>query len=481
MLPQGLTQQQYPPQEKSAPSFPATIVEQAVRIQMASEWMDRTWPIEEASAFAVLARKHGPRREDWKQEFATIGEMKADFQAGQAWLPSLFDDALTDCYAGLNLYYKPWRCNSTVRWIPGCFVDLDYYKSKDFKNPAKVIPAVLEVVEAHRLPTPTITHTGRGLLLRWPIVPMRAWPENQAAWDAVQRTLHEMFEVFGADINSMDAARVTRIDGTINSKSGQVVYTPHPHDEQTPFNDLAYTLGVFIKARKKHRKKKTPRYKSDTVGVLVPRHPKQFTIRIESLRRIADLEGLIDFRVVIAEGHRRDFTMFFTISAKQAGWPEQTIVEQAHLFSGRFETGTRPFTAIDVDDAIRAALKPRAMGYPYRWKSATMALRLEVTEAEQAHLVTIVNEDEAKKRKHFRMRGSDIGKAILRAFEKHPGARQVDLAEITSHGQGTVSKHLKAQGLKTQPKIDGRGSKPGKRGKNHQYQKAIPSKGFRRF
>ena len=378
----------------SDPSFPATIVEQAVRIQMASEWMDRTWPIEEASAVAVLARKHGPRREDWKQDFATIGEMKADFQAGQAWLPSLFDDALTDCYAGLNLFYKAWRCNSTVRWIPGCFVDLDYYKSKDFKNPTKALSAVLEVAEAHRLPEPTITHTGRGLLLRWPIVPMRAWPENQVAWDAVQRNLHEMFKPFGADVDAMDASRVTRFDGTINSKSGKMVYTPHPHDEQTPFNDMAYTLGVLIKSRKKHRKEKITRYKSATVGVLVPRHPKQFTIRIESLRRIADLEGLIDLRSVIAEGHRRDFTMFFTISGKQAGWPEQTIIEQAHLFSSRFETGGKPFTPADVDDAIKAALKPRAKGYPYRWKSSTMAAHLEVTAAEQAHLVTIVDEDE---------------------------------------------------------------------------------------
>jgi hypothetical protein len=46
-------------------------------------------------------------------------------------------------------------------------------------------------------------------------------------WAAVQRQLNSAFKDFGADPFAMDAARVLRLEGSVNSKSGRVVRVLH--------------------------------------------------------------------------------------------------------------------------------------------------------------------------------------------------------------------------------------------------------------
>ena len=69
------------------------------------------------------------------------------------------------------------------------------------------------------IPRPNlIIDSGRGLALIWNIekVPHMALP----LWKAVQEYLYSQLKEFGADRKALDATRILRVAGSINSKSG---------------------------------------------------------------------------------------------------------------------------------------------------------------------------------------------------------------------------------------------------------------------
>jgi len=431
---QALSQENSPPWEQ-----------QEHQLQLMGDWFQRTYPVQDNQAVAVLTHRDGPRPEDWHQGFMQLQALLADVQAGQLVIPAVFNDNLTDCYAGLSLYYRNWRCASTVRWLPCCFVDLDCYR-KDF-TPDQAKVHLVEICRAHNIPEPTdLTHTGRGLLARWELEPVRAWPELVVTWNGIQAKLCDLMESIGADHGARDCARVSRPDGTINSKSGAMVHTVKGSGDTYTLPEMALALGVLCHPK---RKRQTKRIRVKTsVGVLVPKRPKQFTLAIEALRRINDLTELVQLRGVIHEGHRWNFMVAFVHSAHMASWPEDTIREQAHLFNDGWQNGLEHG---EVELAVKQGIRP------FKLTSEVIAKRLGISSREQAYMATLVDKAERERRRIVRQRNSDTARAILKAFEHHPGARQVDLADLTGFRQGTISKNLGVLGLKTTPHQDGRG------------------------
>ena len=69
----------------------------------------------------------------------------------------------------------------------------------------KIIPATNYIIDS-----------GRGLALLWNInkVPSQALP----LWKAIQEYLYHQLKEFGADRQALDATRVLRVPGSINSK-----------------------------------------------------------------------------------------------------------------------------------------------------------------------------------------------------------------------------------------------------------------------
>lgn len=420
---------------------------QSGQLAMVADWCERTYPVEDPIAVAYFARK----APEWQGQFMQLEELLGSLHEGQLTIPAVFEQSLTDCFAGLTLYFKNWRCSSTVRWLPCCFVDLDCYRENLTSEQA--LPHVFEICEAHGIPLPTeVTHTGRGLLARWQLDPVRAWPENVATWDAVQRKLCEFFTSLGADDGARDCARVSRPDGTVNSKSNQMVFTVKGSGDSYTMGEMALAMGVLYRPKRKHQRKRH-RIKT-SVGTLVPKNPKQFTLSIEGLRRIQDLTELVNLRGTIEEGHRRNFLMFFTSAAMLTNWPEGTIREHVRQFNDGFKDS---LSREEVNDAVKQAMAPRRGGRPYKWSSSRIAEQLGITREEEAYMATLVSEAEGDRRKIARRLASETSRHILRAFERNPGARQMDLAELTGFRQGTISKHLGYLELRTTPHQDGRG------------------------
>lgn len=148
-----------------------------------------------------------------------------------------------DAYLSLNRFHGRRRID-TLAQLAALAIDLDYYKLPALERlPATIIAAqACDDLEDARLPLPTIAFdSGRGVCLIWlhQPTPAAALPR----WNACQKELWAVLAHLGADRNALDAARVFRITGSVNGKSGRVV-TPIFKVERTPwgFDDLAYEI-----------------------------------------------------------------------------------------------------------------------------------------------------------------------------------------------------------------------------------------------
>ncbi|MGX5722824.1 hypothetical protein [Shinella zoogloeoides] len=113
-----------------------------------------------------------------------------------------------------------WRGVADLTALGSNYVDLDYHTRARWKEqrPGDVAAAVLHKLEEQGLPLPSYTlSTGRGLVCVWltELLPFAVLPR----WTLVQKALAEALTEFGADKRALDAARVFRLAGSVNSRA----------------------------------------------------------------------------------------------------------------------------------------------------------------------------------------------------------------------------------------------------------------------
>lgn len=148
---------------------------------------------------------------------------------------------VADVFMSQQTFYG-WRRIAQLAQLAAAYVDLDYHKTswRAFA-PAYVADQALRALDDQGMPPPScILFTGRGLLCLWlhDIVPRSVLPR----WNALQKALGEGLKGFGADAMALDAARVFRLAGTVNSKSGETVrliWSDRPEPTRWDFDTLA--------------------------------------------------------------------------------------------------------------------------------------------------------------------------------------------------------------------------------------------------
>lgn len=131
----------------------------------------------------------------------------------------LRQDNRADIYVSQAAFGK-WRSISDLTAIGACYADLDYHTVARWrgKAPGDVASAVLGHLDDAMVPHPSyVLSTGRGLVCIWltELLPRAVLPR----WNAVQKRLGVVLDVFGADKRAQDAARVFRLAGSENSRA----------------------------------------------------------------------------------------------------------------------------------------------------------------------------------------------------------------------------------------------------------------------
>jgi hypothetical protein len=147
---------------------------------------------------------------------------------------------LNDVYITQNRFYGS-RATDRIAELSALYSDLDYYKIPDLADmhAIGVLDLALDALLRAKIPVPSLAlSTGQGLALVWrhEPVPRHVLPK----WARCQQVIFKALEPLGADPGAKDAARVMRLVGTYNSKSGKLVESIFENlDEVWGFGELA--------------------------------------------------------------------------------------------------------------------------------------------------------------------------------------------------------------------------------------------------
>ncbi|MDU4912865.1 DNA-binding response regulator [Clostridium baratii] len=288
-------------------------------------------------------------------------------------------------YITPNTFYSTYRRLEYIKELNALFIDLDYYKTKFTKE--QILMNLEENYFNQSIPIPNfVIDSGRGMYLLWLInsVPSKALP----LWKGVEEYLFNQLKSFGADRQALDATRILRVPGSINSKSKTVVDII---DEYDYIYDLREIQKEFLPDLSEIKKKKRGRPKKI---IFVHRERSLYYARIQDIIKLCEL------REYDLKGHReiilflyRYYLCSFTEDIEKA---LNDVLELNSMFK-------QPLSEREVVRATRSAEKCYLDNIKqYKYKNDTLIELLEITEYEQTHMITIISKNEYKRRENIR-------------------------------------------------------------------------------
>ena len=290
-----------------------------------------------------------------------------------------------DVYISMSTFYKPMRRIETIKEIGNLFLDLDTYNTKFTKT--QILMNLEENYFNRVIPIPNlIIDSGRGLTLVWSIekVPYMALP----LWKSIQEYLYSQLKEFGADRKALDATRVLRVAGSINSKSGTRVTILEKYEYKYTLREIQREFLPDLdenKSKKKGRPKKV---------VYVHRERSLYQ------GRILDLVKLCELRNYDVKGQREIILFLYRYYLCYFYEDEQKALEDVLELNKEF---IQPLSEKEVIRATGSAEKVfKAKDKQYKYKNETLIELLEISEYEQTHMKIIIGKEEYKRRDNER-------------------------------------------------------------------------------
>ena len=304
-----------------------------------------------------------------------------------------------DIYYSQNTFYKPQRRIENIRQLRSLYVDIDCH-ALGYKPDWVMGKLELEYFK-QSIPEPNLViYSGRGLVLVWLIepVPYKALP----LWNAVQNHFLEQLKDVGGDPKAIDAARVFRLAGTINSKNGAMVQVEYRHDYKYALRDIQFDYLPELTPQPKTEKKKAGRKKKIV---------RLFNIYSLYHARILDITKLVELRNYSVDGYRE--TICFLYRYWMCCFCNDT--EEAYRQTLELNnTFTYPLREKELRAATRSAEKAynarsdkaaneaaKKLGYPgagYNISNAKLIKWLDITQDEMLQMQTIINPKEKRRR-----------------------------------------------------------------------------------
>jgi hypothetical protein len=297
----------------------------------------------------------------------------------------------------LNGLLPPLRNTQSVRWLTCCGLDLDSYNvGLDVHG---TMAAVMRLVDEGSLPPPSLFTMSRGLWVIWRLhdrehtnEPIRSYPDSVVArWTKLQKAFHAVCATIGSDSSVCHAATVTRIPGSVNTKSGRRVAYMLPADVHgQPFS---YTLDELESLMRPHLKPVV-----DVVALPAPKAPANPKLSKRGKQGWSSrwhhmnsrLSKLRDMRGGWKVGHRNAamFYVAMTLKALRADEKEVRRVLAQHLEGMAQPDGDR-LTLEHALRAYRSCPKPHTGGPNHQTVADALDVTVEeagVLSADKRHL-----------------------------------------------------------------------------------------------
>jgi len=339
-----------------------------------------------------------------------------------------------DFYCSVNDLVCPGRHSGRyVKCLNAFWVDLDYYKVPHLKglNPTQIMGLMRMDLN---FPTPSfVVDSGNGIYLIWLIETLYAGEGYKKDWDKVEREIIKFFKEFGADTSASDTARVLRMVGSVNSRTGRTVklHEINKDDNGNPIrHDLNLLKDFFVgiedlsevevsTSPKKAKKaiKNAPKSFKRATNVLPLKN--KLTLNQD---RAEDLERLVEMRTgQIMEGCRNQLLMLYRFHLTLVGVNEQDSLYACLELNSKF---LDPLPEREVTTSTKSAIrnfkkyqkvneefqKLEGVSFSkfmyekkiYFFKNEWIIDELKIDENEMKYLLTIINDDERKRRKQIK-------------------------------------------------------------------------------
>ena len=403
-------------------------------------------------------------------EYVTVGRktdrkawIQASYQVEQLYevLPEYA--GLNDVYLSLNRFYGSRK---RLAKLSALYSDLDYYNVSELAHmpPEGIFTLALESLEQAKIPHPSLAmSTGRGLALVWRHEPE---PGNVLSkWTLCQQHIFEALKPLGADSKAMDAARVFRLAGTYNSKSGTLVQSIFENlDEVWEFGDLADEILPLTREQWKQHKAQLLAQTADKNSARGARTApeaqrdgrKGSGSRELHQARLNDLERLLELREMDKLPPRKRDGWMFVASCSMSFLMDPRSLEKKLIDLGWKRAGWSEAETRSRMHSVIASARLAAAGETIQWKGEQRDTRyrltnekiidwLEITPEEEQHLKKIVSG--SRKQEIRRQRDRERKEKKRRSEGVRPRDEYLAQREEDRWRHRTLAKELKDQGM----------------------------------
>lgn len=365
-----------------------------------------------------------------------------------------------DVYVAINPLFIPYRKNQNVSDIRWLYVDIDAPRIGQARADwafDTTIRIEQEIIDRGILPRPNArVSSGTGIWLLWKIEKLSTQhPPSVKSWKSFMKEFSDVLKPYGADKSIGDPARLMRLAGTINSRSGQKVTIVVDHDHTYNLQELKerYFPAVLLPDGGKHPDKK-PEARENAKKAPGSHGKNLGTLAVD---RMKDIETIVALRDGEMDGHRNNALYIYAYHGAwlfdmDDGEVEQRVIELNEIF-------TNPLPMRDVITIIRSAQR-RPQGYLFD-SNESIINKLDITDEEQRELKTIIGNEEYRRRDRERKREKRRAQgmrtkaqaeadrlkeqmakvsALKKAIKENPNATNAELAGILGCSLATLKR-----------------------------------------
>lgn len=287
-----------------------------------------------------------------------------------------------DVYISQNTFNNKSRRLIHLKELKALYIDIDCYKMNLSKEAVKYF---MENDLYGQIPVPNmLIDSGRGLY--YIIFLENTMAEELPKWQLVEKYLYEKLKDLGADNKALDATRVLRVTGTVNSKNNSIVKVIDTYDYQYTLDEIIENyIPEIIEDRKEKQKPKGVRKKGRKKKFV-----SLFTLYKLYYTRFKDIKKLVEIRNYEMTGYREVTLFLLRYFMNVYHGDDDLVMEEILEINNSF---TEP---LEKDEVFKATLSgaTRATENVYKYSNDKLIKLLDITPSEQKEMATIISKSE---------------------------------------------------------------------------------------
>lgn len=287
-----------------------------------------------------------------------------------------------DVYISQNTFNNKSRRLIHLKELKALYIDIDCYKMNLSKEAVKYF---MENDLYGQIPVPNmLIDSGRGLY--YIIFLENTMAEELPKWQLVEKYLYEKLKDLGADNKALDATRVLRVTGTVNSKNNSIVKVIDTYDYQYTLDEIIENyIPEIIEDRKEKQKPKGVRKKGRKKKFV-----SLFTLYNLYYTRFKDIKKLVEIRNFNMTGYREVTLFLIRYFLNVYHGDDDLVMEEVLEINNSF---TEP---LEKDEVFKATLSgaTRATENVYKYSNDKLIKLLDITPLEQKEMATIISKSE---------------------------------------------------------------------------------------